>query len=67
MKVVKHSVIILTILLFCFCVGYFINLFVSNDFVFDFTISKDILLSYKTYLYAFEVFAIIGLVFAFVW
>ncbi len=67
MKIIKRSLILFIILVFCFSVGYFINLFVSNDFVFDFTISKDILLSYKTYLYTFEVFAIIGLVFAFVW
>ena len=42
-------------------------MFVSNNFVFEFKISKDILLSYKTYLYAFECFAVVMLFFIFVW
>lgn len=67
MKVFKNSIIIFIIILFSFCVGYLINIFVSNNFVFKFSISSEILLSYKTYLYAFEVFAIIMLIFLFVW
>lgn len=67
MKVFKHVLLYIFILTISFCVGYLINLFVSNNFVFEFKISKDILLSYKTYLYAFECFAIILLVFIFVW
>lgn len=67
MKVFKNSIILIIIILFSFCVGYLINIFVSNNFVFKFSISSEILLSYKTYLYAFEVFAIIMLVFLFVW
>ena len=67
MKVFKNSIILFIIILFSFCVGYLINIFVSNNFVFKFSISSEILLSYKTYLYAFEVFAIIMLIFLFVW
>mgnify|MGYP005759015327 FL=1 len=67
MKVFKNSIIIFIIILFSFCVGYLINIYVSNNFVFKFSISSEILLSYKTYLYAFEVFAIIMLIFLFVW
>ena len=67
MKVFKNSIILFIIILFSFCVGYLINIFVSNNFVFKFSISSEILLSYKTYLYAFEVFAIIMLTFLFVW
>ena len=67
MKVFKNSIILFIIILFSFCVGYLINNFVSNNFVFKFSISSEILLSYKTYLYAFEVFAIIMLIFLFVW
>ena len=67
MKVFKNSIILFIIILFSFCVGYLINIFVSNNFVFKFSISSEILLSYKTYLYAFEIFAIIMLIFLFVW
>ena len=67
MKVFNNSIILFIIILFSFCVGYLINIFVSNNFVFKFSISSEILLSYKTYLYAFEVFAIIMLIFLFVW
>ena len=67
MKVFKNSIILFIIILFSFCVGYLINIFVSNNFVFKFSISSEILLSYKTYLYTFEVFAIIMLIFLFVW
>ena len=67
MKVFKRVLLYIFILNISFCVGYLINLFVSNNFVFDFKISKEILLSYKTYLYMFEFFAIVMLVFIFVW
>ena len=67
MKVFKNSIIIFIIILFSFCVGYLINIYVSNNFIFKFSISSEILLSYKTYLYTFEVFAIIMLIFLFVW
>lgn len=67
MKVFKRVLLYIFILIISFCVGYLINLFVSNNFVFDFKISKEILLSYKTYLYMFEFFAIVMLVFIFVW
>ena len=67
MKVFKRVILYIIILIISLCVGYLINLFVSNNFVFKFKISKDILLSYKTYLYAFECFAIVMLVFIFVW
>lgn len=67
MKVFKRVILYIIILIISLCVGYLINLFVSNNFVFEFKISKDILLSYKTYLYAFECFAIVMLAFIFVW
>ena len=67
MKVFKRVILYIIILIISLCVGYLINLFVSNNFVFEFKISTDILLSYKTYLYAFECFAIVMLVFIFVW
>lgn len=67
MKVFKRVILYIIILIISLCVGYLINLFVSNNFVFKFKISTDILLSYKTYLYAFECFAIVMLVFIFVW
>ena len=59
MKVFKRVILYIIILIISLCVGYLINLFVSNNFVFEFKISKDILLSYKTYLYAFECFAVV--------
>ena len=67
MKVFKRVILYKIILIISLCVGYLINLFVSNNFVFEFKISKDILLSYKTYLYAFECFAFVMLFFIFVW
>ena len=67
MKVFKRVILYIIILIISLCVGYLINLFVSNNFVFEFKISKDILLSYKTYLYAFECFAVVMLFFIFVW
>ena len=67
MKVFKRVILYIIILTISLCVGYLINLFVSNNFVFEFKISTDILLSYKTYLYAFECFAIVMLAFIFVW
>lgn len=67
MKVFKRVILYIFILIISFCVGYIINLFVSNNFVFEFKISRDILLSYKTYLYAFECFAVVMLFFVFVW
>lgn len=67
MKVFKRVILYIIILIIFLCVGYLINLFVSNNFVFEFKISKDILLSYKTYLYAFECFAVVMLFFIFVW
>ena len=67
MKVFKRVILYIFILIISFCVGYIINLFVSNNFVFEFKISSDILLSYKTYLYAFECFAVVMLFFVFVW
>ena len=67
MKVFKRVILYKIILIISLCVGYLINLFVSNNFVFEFKISKDILLSYKTYLYAFECFAVVMLFFIFVW
>ena len=67
MKVFKRVILYIIMLIISLCVGYLINLFVSNNFVFEFKISKDILLSYKTYLYAFECFAVVMLFFIFVW
>ena len=67
MKVFKRVILYIIILIISLCVGYLINLFVSNNFVFEFKITKDILLSYKTYLYAFECFAVVMLFFIFVW
>ena len=67
MKAFKRVILYIIILIISLCVGYLINLFVSNNFVFEFKISTDILLSYKTYLYAFECFAIVMLAFIFVW
>ena len=67
MKVFKRVILYIIILIISLCVGYLINLFVSNNFVLEFKISKDILLSYKTYLYAFECFAVVMLFFIFVW
>ena len=67
MKVFKRVILYIIILIISLCVGYLINLFVSNNFVFEFKISKDILLSYKTYLYAFECFAVVMLFLIFVW
>ncbi|MBP3581526.1 MAG: hypothetical protein J6J33_02105, partial [Clostridia bacterium] len=55
------------ILILCYCCGYILNMFISNQFVFDFKITAELLLAPKAFLYTFEMFAIICLMFVFSW
>lgn len=45
----------------CYCIGYLINMVVSNGFVFKFMITTDLLFGSKTLIYACEIFVIIFL------
>lgn len=67
MKIAKKIIVAFIGLIICYCVGYLVNMFVSNNFVFEFTISKDLLLAKKTFLYGFELFAIFMLLYGFAW
>ncbi len=67
MKIAKHIFILLFISIFCLGAGYLLNLYVSNNFVFEFKLSLDLLLNKNTLLYSFELFMIIALLYAFSW
>lgn len=67
MKIAKRVIFSLILLVFCYIFGYFLNIFVSNGFVFKFEINPEFLFATKTLLYGFEAFAIIMLLCAYVW
>ncbi len=67
MKIAKKCGVILLLLLLCYVVGYFLNSFVSNGFVFKFEISTSYLFAKKTLLYTFELFAIFMLIYIYSW
>lgn len=67
MKLVKKLFLLLPILILCYACGYVLNLFISNHFVFEFEITKELLLAPKAFLYTFEMFAIICLMMVFAW
>jgi len=67
LKIIKKILILLPILILCYCCGYILNMFISNQFVFDFKITAELLLAPKAFLYTFEMFAIICLMFVFSW
>lgn len=67
MKIAKKILLFGVILIFCFVSGYFANMFISNKFVFEFKISTDLLLSSKTWLYTFFLFAVFIIFFLFAW
>ena len=66
-KILKKILILVPILLVCYVLGYLLNMFVSNGFVFEFTITDELLFGSKTLLYTFEFFAICGLLFILAW
>lgn len=51
----------------CYCLGYLLNMFVTNHFVFDFKITPELLFAKKTLLYGFELFAIFMIINVFAW
>ena len=67
MKVIKKLILISFILMFCYVCGYLANMFVSNNFVFEFKITTELLFAKNTLLYAFELFAIAMLMYGFAW
>lgn len=67
MKITKKILLFGVILIFCFVSGYLANMFISNKFVFEFKITTDLLLSSKTWLYTFFLFAAFMLFFLFAW
>ncbi|MGN0748460.1 MAG: type IV secretory system conjugative DNA transfer family protein [Christensenellales bacterium] len=67
MKIAKKILLFGVILIFCFAFGYLANMFISNKFVFEFKISTDLLLSSKTWLYTFFLFAVFIIFFLFAW
>lgn len=67
MKVLKKLIVPFIVFILCFVSGYLANLYISNNFVFEFEISIDLLLNAKTWLYTFFLFAVYMLFFAFAW
>ena len=67
MKLIKKSFLFIFTFAFCFVCGYLVNMFVSNNFVFEFKLSQELLLNSKTFLYSFEFFAIFMLFYLFSW
>ena len=67
MKIAKKVIFSLILLVFCYIFGYFLNIFVSNGFVFEFKFDVNFLISTKTLLYGFELFAVIMLVCVYIW
>ena len=51
----------------CYCFGYLLNMFVTNQFVFDFKITPELLIAKNTFLYGFELFAVFMVINIFNW
>ena len=56
MKIIKKFNLFLILILFSILSGYLLNMFVSNNFVFELKISPELLVSSKTLLYSAEIF-----------
>ena len=67
MKIAKKVILALFGLMICYCLGYLLNMFVTNHFVFDFKITPELLFAKKTLLYGFELFAIFMIINVFAW
>lgn len=67
MKITKKILFVAVLAIFCYVIGYFLNMFVSNGFVFELNFSFDLLLAKNTLIYAFEFFAIAMLMCLFSW
>ena len=67
MKIAKKIILALFGLMICYCLGYILNMFVTNHFVFDFKITPELLFAKKTLLYGFELFAIFMIINVFAW
>ena len=67
MKIAKKIILALFGLMICYCLGYLLNMFVTNHFVFDFKITPELLFAKKTLLYGFELFAIFMIINVFAW
>ena len=67
MKITKKILFVAVLSIFCYVIGYFLNMFVSNGFVFELNFSFDLLLAKNTLIYAFEFFAIAMLMCLFSW
>ena len=66
-KFVKRLLLFASLFIICFCFGYLVNMFVSSGFKAEFTFDTALILNGKTWLYTFEFFAIISLIFVFAW
>ena len=58
MKITKKILFVAVLAIICYAIGYFLNMFVTNGFVFELNFSFDLLLAKNTLIYAFEFFAI---------
>ena len=67
MKITKKVIFVAVLAIICYSIGYFLNMFVTNGFVFELNFSFDLLLAKNTLVYAFEFFAIAMLMCLFSW
>ena len=67
MKITKKILFVAVLAIICYAIGYFLNMFVTNGFVFELNFSFDLLLAKNTLIYAFEFFAIAMLMCLFSW
>lgn len=67
MKFVKKLILCVIVLIFSFVAAYLLNLFISNNFVFEFKIDMDLILNSKTWLYTLFLFGVVMIFFVFAW
>jgi len=67
LKITKKVIFVAVLAIICYSIGYFLNMFVTNGFVFELNFSFDLLLAKNTLVYAFEFFAISMLMCLFSW
>ena len=67
MKIAKRVILCTIGLMICYCFGYLLNMFVTNQFVFDFKITPELLIAKNTFLYGFELFAVFMVINIFNW
>ena len=67
MKFLNKLLLLFIILIICFVSGYLGNMFILNNYVFEFKIIPELLLDSNTWLYTFFLFGVCILMFAFSW